>query len=371
MTIETTRTDPATAIIPEPTATREPTDARDPHLRLTKLFDPGTLRPLSPNDAVGASVAGGLVHGMTTIAFCTDGSRQGGAVGLAEADRIAGAIDMAVLEGCPVVGLWHCGGAKLSDGVEALHGFAKIFAATTAASGRIPQISLILGPAAGGAAYGPALTDVVVMAQKGKVFVTGPDIVRSVTGEEIDAEGLGGREAHGRKSGVAHVVTDSEESAYAHTRALTSLLGDRRGYDPALVGAAERDLRELLPDNPRRVYGVHPIITAVLDDVGDHSFEELQPRWAPNVVVGLGRLAGGTVGVVANNPLRRGGCLDSVSAEKASRFVRMCDALGIPLLVIVDVPGYLPGVEQEWGGVVRRGAKLLYAFSEAVVPRVT
>ncbi len=350
---------------------REPTDARDPHLRLAKLFDPGTLRPLSTRDAVGASVAWGRVQGVPAIAFCTDGSQQGGAIGLAEADRITGAIDLAVLEGCPVVGLWHSGGAKLSDGVEALHGFAKIFAATTAASGRVPQISLILGPAAGGAAYGPALTDIVVMAQKGKVFVTGPAIVRSVTGEEIDAEGLGGGEAHGRKSGVAHVVAASEDRAYAHTRALTSLLGDRRRCEPSLAGAPHRDLRELLPENPRRVYSVHPVITALLDDAGEHSFEELQPRWAPNIVVGLGRLAGGTVGVVANNPLRRGGCLDSISAEKASRFVRMCDALGIPLLVIVDVPGYLPGIEQEWGGVVRRGAKLLYAFSEAVVPRVT
>jgi len=346
-------------------------DPRSPLPRLDRLFDPLSFEVTAAGGGIDVVVARGRVEGVPAVAFCTDGSRQGGALGLAEADRIVAAIDLAVREDCPVIGLWHCGGARLSDGIEALHGFARIFAATTAASGRIPQISVILGPAAGGAAYGPALTDIVVMAKGAKMFVTGPDVIRSVTGEEIDAEGLGGAEAHGRRSGVAHVIAGSDDDALAQARTLAALVGDRRRCDPALVAEAEADPRRLLPDNPRRVYPIHPVIRALLDEAGAATFIELQADWAPNLVVGLGRIGGATVGVVANNPLRRGGCLDSVSAEKASRFVRMCDGFGVPLLVLVDVPGYLPGVGQEWDGVVRRGAKLLYAFSEAVVPRVT
>jgi acetyl-CoA/propionyl-CoA carboxylase carboxyl transferase subunit len=226
----------------------------------------------------------------------------------------------------------------------------------------------VLGPAAGGAAYGPALTDLVVMAEQGRIFITGPDVVRSVTGEEIDMVGLGGADAHGRRSGVAHVVADSEAAAIDQARRLTILLARPAGIDAdALV--ERRDPSEFLPDSPRRAYDVRPLVHELLDP--GPGFVELQPRWAPNIVVGLGRLAGGTVGVVANNPLRKGGCLDSLSAEKAARFVRMCDAFGVPLVVVVDVPGYLPGVGQEWDGVVRRGAKLLHAFAASVVPRVT
>ncbi|HVV21741.1 MAG TPA: carboxyl transferase domain-containing protein, partial [Pseudonocardiaceae bacterium] len=233
------------------------------------------------------------------------------------------------------------------------------------ASGRVPQISVILGPAAGGAAYGPALTDVVIMARGARVFVTGPDVVRGVTGEDIDMEGLGGVDAHGRRSGVVHVVADSEPDAYARARRITALLARPGTYDlPSVTEPV--DLRPLLPERAERAYDVHPLVAQIVS-----GFEELQALWARNVVVGLGRLAGRTVGVVANNPLRKGGCLDSLSAEKAARFVRMCDAFGVPLVVLVDVPGYLPGVGQEWDGVVRRGAKLLHAFAESVVPRVT
>jgi acetyl-CoA/propionyl-CoA carboxylase carboxyl transferase subunit len=230
----------------------------------------------------------------------------------------------------------------------------------------VPQISVVLGPSAGGAAYGPALTDIVIMAPEGRLFVTGPDVVRSVTGEDIDMESLGGPGTHGRKSGVVHIVADSEADAYARARHVTSLFSR-----PGIAGGAglpdDPQIADLLPAERQRAYNVKPLIDRILDG----PMEELQARWAPNVVVGLGRLAGRSVGVVANNPLRLGGCLDSTSAEKASRFVRLCDAFGIPLLVIVDVPGYLPGVGQEWDGVVRRGAKLLHAFAEAVVPRVT
>src|SRR3712207_733910 len=204
------------------------------------------------------------------------------------------------------------------------------------------------------------------MGPAGRVFVTGPDVVRSVTGEDVDMERLGGPDTHGRRSGVVHVVTDTEQSALDVAREAVDLLAAQGRFARA-DREPDVDLRALLPERANRAYDVRPLVAAVLDGPG----LELHPRWAPNVVTTLGRLAGRTVGVVANNPLRLGGCLDSVSAEKAARFVRMCDAFGVPLVVLVDVPGYLPGVGQEWDGVVRRGAKLLHAFAEAVVPRVT
>ncbi|WP_250282493.1 MULTISPECIES: carboxyl transferase domain-containing protein [unclassified Frankia] len=399
-------------------------DVRDPRRRLSHLFDPDSFTSF-PATGSGRVLAGrGRINGIPVIGYCTDGSRMGGALGAEGSRHVVAAIDEAVRTASPVIGLWHSGGASLAEGVEALDGIGQIFAAMIHASGRVPQISVVLGPAAGGAAYGPALTDVVIMAPAGRVFVTGPDVVRSVTGEQIDMEGLGGADAHGRRSGVVHVLARSERDAYQRARRIASLLADPgrfdlgvgRGLAAALpgprtepgadeisatmevgtievgastlsvsgpgtgtVGTAEvgasdagEDLRALLPDRPRRAYDVRPLVRRLVDDdpTGD-GFEELQPRWAPNIVVGLGRLYGHSVGVIANNPLCKGGCLDSLSAEKAARFVRMCDSFGIPLVVVVDVPGYLPGVRQEWDGVVRRGAKLLYAFAEATVPRVT
>jgi acetyl-CoA/propionyl-CoA carboxylase carboxyl transferase subunit len=230
----------------------------------------------------------------------------------------------------------------------------------------------VVGPAAGAAAYGPALTDIIIVAPAARVFITGPDVVRSVTGEQIDMEGLGGPETHSRRSGLAHVTAASEDDAYRHARRLAALFARPGMLRPDRV-TDERDLRAFLPESARRAYDVRPLVRAILDpgEDGGGGFEELQPGWARNVVVGLGRLAGRTIGVIANNPIRKGGCLDSLSAEKAARFVRMCDSLGVPLVVLVDVPGYLPGVDQEWGGVVRRGAKLLHAFAQSVVPRVT
>src|SRR5699024_9051455 len=220
----------------------------------------------------------------------------------------------------------------------------------------------------------PALTDVVIMAPTGKIFVTGPDVVRSVTGEHVDMEGLGGQEAHHRKSGVCHIAADDERDALNRARRLVTLLSAQGDFDTGAVEADQTDLAGLLPDSPRRAYDVRPLVHGILDSCeldGSSTFEELQAKWAPSIVVGFGRMAGRTVGVIANNPLRLGGCLNSESAEKASRFVRLCDAFGVPLLVVVDVPGYLPGVSQEWEGVVRRGAKLLHAFAEASVARVT
>ena len=222
----------------------------------------------------------------------------------------------------------------------------------------------MLGPAAGGAAYGPALTDVVVLGPAGRIFVTGPDVVRSVTGEDVDMARLGGPEPHGRRSGVAHVVTQTDAEALEVGADTVAMLG-APGRVNATSGGA---VAHLMPDSARRAYDVRPIVASLLDD-GPRV--ELHPRWAASVCTTLGRLGGGTAGVIANNPLHVGGCLDATSAEKTARFVRMCDAFGVPIVVLVDVPGYLPGVAQEWDGVVRRGAKLLHAFAESTVPRVT
>ncbi|MGH3858346.1 acyl-CoA carboxylase subunit beta [Actinokineospora sp.] len=347
-------------------------DPRDPLVRLAQLLDPDSMAPLRPADTSGVFAVRGRVDGVKVIAYCTDATKMGGAMGTEGCRHIVEAIDTALRERSPVIGVWHCGGARLAEGVESLDAVGNVFAAMIRASGRIPQISVVVGPAAGGAAYGPALTDVVIMSPAGRVFVTGPDVVRSVTGEQIDQEGLGGAEAHGRKSGVVHVLATDEPDAYVRARRITSLFAKPGLFDLHAV-RAESALRDLLPEQVNRAYDVKPLLRGILDSdaQGVSQFEELQAKWAPNVVIGLGRLGGRTVGVIANNPLRKGGCLDSLSAEKAARFVRMCDSFGVPLLVVVDVPGYLPGVGQEWDGVVRRGAKLLHAFAEAVVPRVT
>jgi acetyl-CoA/propionyl-CoA carboxylase carboxyl transferase subunit len=367
-----------TAAADRPAAGSGDRQAEHPAARLHRLLDSDSVQPLFPPDHGDVWVVRGEITGQPVIAFCTDATTMGGALGAEGCARIAAGIDTAVKLGRPVIGLWHSGGARLGEGVAALDGVGRVFAAMIRASGRVPQISVVLGPAAGGAAYGPALTDVVVMAPAARVFVTGPEVVRSVTGEQVDMETLGGPALHARESGVAHVVARDEADALLRARRIVRLLARPGGLD--LAGVRDEPVRDpsaLLPSRTRAAYDVRPLIDALLDQapregsgVGG-SFEELQPRWAPNVVTGLGRLAERTVGVLANNPLRKGGCLDSTAAEKAARFVRMCDAFGIPLLVLVDVPGYLPGIDQERGGVVRRGAKLLHAFAEAVVPRVT
>lgn len=341
-------------------------DPRNPNHRLAALLDPGTLTLVSPDDRSGMLAATGTVHGTPVVAFCSDATVMGGAMGDEGCQVVVDAYERALADGVPVIGLWHSGGARLAEGVLSLHAVGRIFEIMTRASGTVPQISVVLGPAAGGAAYGPALTDVVILGPEGRVFVTGPEVVRSVTGEDVDMLRLGGPEPHGRRSGVVHVVSSTEREALDQARHLGSLLGDQRRID--LDAVVDRDLGAHLPESAKRAYDVHPILTDLLDD---GSAFELHTRWAPNITTTLGRLGGQTVGVIANNPLRLGGCLDSTSAEKAARFVRMCDAFGVPLVVVVDVPGYLPGVGQEWDGVVRRGAKLLHAFAEATVPRVT
>jgi len=356
----------APAAVPAGAAPRPAPLPRDPQERLAALFDPGTLEvlPVDFEERSGVVAGVGLVHGVGAVAFASDPRVQGGAMGTAGCAAIVAAYSEALSRGVPIVGLWHSGGARLAEGVASLHAVGTVFAAMTQASGRVPQISVVLGPAAGGAAYGPALTEIVILSGPGRIFVTGPDVVRSVTGEDVDMERLGGPEPHSRRSGVVHVVTETDAEALDRARLLASMLSDQGKIADDMD---ERDLSGLLPESARRAYDVHVLTGRLLDTPG----VELHPRWAPNIVTILGRLAGRTVGVVASNPMRLGGCLDAASAEKAARFVRMCDAFGVPLVVLVDVPGYLPGVGQEWDGVVRRGAKLLHAFAEATVPRVT
>ena len=339
-------------------------DPRNPNHRLAALFDDGTMELLTPDDGSGMLAAKGMINGNRTVAFCSDATIMGGALGIDGCRVVVRAYEQALVDRIPVIGIWHSGGARLAEGAASLDAVGQIFNVMTRASGKIPQISVVLGFAAGGAAYGPALTDVVVLAPEGRIFVTGPDVVRSVTGEDVDMLRLGGPDTHGRRSGVVHLVADDEAHALERGRQLVELFSEQ-----GTVGeVVDTDLMALLPDSPKRAYDVHPLVEGLLDE---GTALELHGRWAPNIATVLGRLGGRTVGVIANNPLRLGGCLDSLSAEKAARFVRLCDAFGIPLIVLVDVPGYLPGVGQEWDGVVRRGAKLLHAFAEATVPRVT
>ncbi|MEU9884595.1 carboxyl transferase domain-containing protein [Sphaerisporangium sp. NPDC051011] len=340
-------------------------DPRDPLIRLSALFDEGSIHLITPEDRSGALAAMGRIEGVPVVGFASDARFQGGAMGSEGCEHIVHAYDVAVRERVPIVGLWHSGGARLAEGVESLHAVGRVFAAMTRASGVVPQISVVLGPAAGGAAYGPALTDLVILSDQGRIFVTGPDVVRSVTGEKIDMAGLGGPEPHSKRSGVVHIVTKTDTEAVAQARRLSVLLGHQGRL--RLDSVEDIDFSGLLPEEVRRAYSVHPLVNGLLDEPG----VELHPKWAPNIVTTLGRLGGRTVGIIANNPMRLAGCLDSTSAEKAARFVRMCDSFGVPLVVLVDVPGYLPGVGQEHDGVVRRGAKLLHAFAEASVPRVT
>ncbi|MEY3364847.1 MAG: hypothetical protein RL332_647 [Actinomycetota bacterium] len=341
-------------------------DQRDPIARIQRLVDNGAHELLIPRTDCGMVAVTGVIKGNKVIIFASDATKQGGALGAEGARVIVAAYKAAMKEQLPIIGIWHSGGARLSDGVSSLSAFGEVFSAMVAASGRIPQLSLILGPAAGGGAYGPALTDIVVLAPEGRIFVTGPGVVKSVTGEKIDIETLGGPDAHRKNSGVAHVIAHTEDEAFNEIRDLTSLFANQGTMNTNITDA---DLSIHVPDAHKRSYEVHPLIDSILDADGEKL--ELLPMWAENMTTVLGRLGGATVGVIANNPAHIGGALDSSAGEKAARFVRTCDAFGIPLIVIADVPGFLPGAGQEWEGAVRRGAKLLHAFAEAVVPRVT
>lgn len=340
-------------------------ELRDPELRIKKLLDLDSVNLITDHDQSGMLAGRGKINGEAVVVFASDPTVQGGALGADGARVIVKAYRVALSEQLPIIGIWHSGGARLRDGVQSLNAFGEVFKAIITASGKIPQLSLVLGPTAGGGAYGPALTDVIVLAPTGRIFITGPGVVKSVTGESVDMAKLGGPEAHKKNSGLAHIIASSDAEAYESIRKLASLLAKQSDIK---VELPDLDLSKYLPDSRKRAYEVRPLLQNLLDEA---STLELLSDWAPNIITAFGRLGGRTVGVVANNPKHLGGSLDSAASEKAARFVRMCDAFGIPLIVIADVSGFLPGVGQEWEGAVRRGAKLLHAFGEAVVPRIT
>jgi propionyl-CoA carboxylase beta chain len=319
----------------------------------------------------------GTVDGRTVCLFSQDFTVYGGSLGEVNGEKIAKVMDLAMKIGCPLIGINDGGGARIQEGVVALGGFGEVFRRNVHASGVIPQISLIVGPAAGGAVYSPALTDFVVMVDKtSHMFITGPDVIKTVTGEDVGFEELGGAHTHNTKSGNAHYQAADEKDAFEYVRSLLSFLPQNNLEDPPSfaadddLSATELDLEldSLIPDSANQPYDIHRVIEHVLDG-GD--FVEVQALFAPNIVVGFGRVEGRSVGVVANQPMQFAGCLDIDASEKAARFIRTCDAFNIPILTFVDVPGFLPGTDQEWNGIIRRGAKLLYAYAEATVPMVT
>jgi propionyl-CoA/long-chain acyl-CoA carboxylase carboxyl transferase subunit len=302
----------------------------------------------------------------------------GGSLGEVFGEKIVKVMDLAMKTGCPVIGINDSGGARIQEGVVSLGLYGEIFFRNVRASGVIPQVSLIMGPCAGGAVYSPAVTDFTVMVdQTSHMFITGPDVIKTVTGEDVGFEELGGARTHNTKSGNAHYLATDEDDAIEYVKTLLSYLPSNNLDDPPVVDEGPADLEPsetdlaldtLVPDSANQPYDMHAVIEAVLDD-GD--FCEVQALYGQNIVVGFGRLEGRSVGVVANQPMHFAGCLDIAASEKAARFVRTCDAFNIPILTFVDVPGFLPGTGQEWEGIIRRGAKLIYAYAEATVPKLT
>ncbi len=323
----------------------------------------------------GVVTGHGLVAGRPVVVFAQDFTVFGGSVSRAYAEKICKVMDLALEVGCPIVGLHDSGGARVQEGVEALAGYADVFLRNTLASGVVPQISVILGPCAGGAVYGPAITDFVFMVKgASSMFLNGPEVVRAVTREEVSLEELGGARAHATRSGVAHFVLDTERATLEAVRELLAFLPQRASEAPPAVPCVDdparmdASLATVVSENPNRPYDVREVIRAVVDD---RRLLEVSRDFAGNVVCGLARMAGRPVGVVANQPEVLAGVLDSDASVKAARFVRFCDAFSIPVVTFVDVPGFLPGATQEWGGLIRHGAKLLYAYAEATVPKVT
>ena len=319
----------------------------------------------------------GTVDGRPVAVYSEDFTVFGGSLGEVYGEKIVKVMDHAMKTGCPVVGINDGGGARIQEGVVALGLFAEIFFRNTRASGVIPQISLIMGPAAGGAVYSPAITDFTLMVEgTSHMFITGPDVIKTVTGEDVTFEELGGARTHMAKSGVAHYAAADEADCIEFAKLLLSYLPSNNLDEPPAcpvtpdyeTSSADEELDTLIPDSPNQPYDIHRVIETVLDD---GTFCEIHEGFAQNIVVGFGRVAGAPVGVVANQPLHLAGCLDIDASEKAARFVRTCDAFSIPIVTFVDVPGFLPGVTQEWAGIIRRGAKLLYAYAEATVPKVT
>jgi propionyl-CoA carboxylase beta chain len=357
--------------------------------RLERLLDPGSFveldrfvrhrevefgmrdrRPLG--DAV---VTGhGTIFGRKVFVFSQDFTVFGGSLSEVFAEKICKVMDMAARYGCPVVGINDSGGARIQEGVVSLAGYAEIFWRNVQCSGVVPQISLVMGPCAGGAVYSPAITDFVLMVEgTSYMFITGPDVVKTVTGEEVTFEELGGAATHAAKSGVAHLTAPDEEACLDDARYLLSFLPQNNREQPPWsaptdpVDREDPELDAIVPDNPNKPYDIKDVIARVVDD---GEFLEIQPRFAENIVCGFARLGGHPVGVVGNQPRSLAGVLDIDSSTKAARFVRTCDAFNVPLVTFVDVPGFLPGTAQEWGGIIRHGAKLLYAYAEATVPKL-
>ena len=374
-------------------ARQHPRGKKTARERVAALLDPGSfveldafVRHRSTAFGLGAKrvegdgvVAGyGTIDGRQVAVYSQDFTVFGGSLGEAHGQKITKVMDLALRTGVPLIGILDGGGARIQEGVAALTQFAEIFRRNVAASGVIPQISLILGPSAGGAVYSPALTDFVVMADKtSNMFITGPDVIRSVTGEDVGFEELGGGHTHNTRSGVAHYLGSDEDDAIDFVKALVGYLPSNNLSDPPLwegeeadldITEADLELDLLVPDSDSQPYDMRTVVEHVLDH---GELLEVQALYAQNILVGFGHVEGRPVGVVANQPLQMAGTLDINAAEKAARFVRTCDAFNIPVLTFVDVPGFLPGTDQEWNGIIRRGAKLIYAYAEATVPLVT
>ena len=323
----------------------------------------------------GVVTGHGLVHGRLVFVFSQDFTVFGGSLSEAYAEKICKIMDLAMKVGAPIIGLNDSGGARIQEGVVSLGGYADIFLRNVLASGVVPQLSVVLGPCAGGAVYSPAITDFTVMVEgTSYMFVTGPSVVRSVTHEDVDAERLGGARTHTTRSGVAHLAATDEADALDLTRRILAYLPQNNRESAPRVETADpvdrrdRELDDIVPDDPTKPYDMHAVIERIVDD-GD--FLEIQPDWASNIIVGFARLGGRSVGIVAQQPAVLAGALDINASIKAARFVRTCDCFNVPLVTLVDVPGFLPGVAQEDGGIIRHGAKLLFAYAEATVPKLT
>lgn len=360
--------------------------------RIELLLDEGTFSELDQyarhrstsfgmdaNRPFGDGVVTGIgeIDGRPVCVFSQDVTVFGGSLGQVYGEKICKVIDFAMRTGCPLIGINEGGGARIQEGVVSLGLYAEIFRRNTEASGVIPQISLIMGAAAGGHVYSPALTDFVVMVDKtSQMFITGPDVIKTVTGEDVSMEELGGGRTHNTKSGNAHYLGSDEEDAIGYVRELIGFLPQNNLDEPPIyesdspmdVTDLDESLDTIIPDSPNQPYDMAEVVTSILDD---EEFLETSPLFAQNIITGFGRVEGRSVGIVANQPLHFAGCLDIDASEKAARFVRTCDAFNIPVLTFVDVPGFLPGVEQEHGGIIRRGAKLIYAYAEATVPLIT
>jgi propionyl-CoA carboxylase beta chain len=358
--------------------------------RLERLLDPGSFVELDKLKTHRCSDFGmektkilgdGVVTGYGRIedrlvfVFAQDFTVWGGSLSGAHAEKICKIMDKAMENGAPVIGLNDSGGARIQEGVVSLGGYADIFLRNTLASGVVPQISVIMGPCAGGAVYSPAITDFVLMVEKRSyMFVTGPDVIKAVTHEDVTKERLGGAMAHASKSGVAHLTAEDEDQALLMVRELVGYMPSNNLDDPPIRltsdpdGRREQALKTIVPLNPNKPYDIKDVIRLVVDE--GHFFE-IHEHFAPNIVVGFARFGGAPAGIVANQPAHLAGCLDTHSSKKGARFIRFCDAFNIPLVTFVDVPGFLPGTEQEWSGIIKDGAKLLFAYAESTVPKVT